>query len=283
MADGVSTFEQFVRFGTDAYGLERLLRGLQSLTAIILFFPGLRHLLLFVSLSPATLAHLRKRLSALRQPFRLFRFLDSFSCAWSIFSSPLPSNTRPEVLGLVERWMDFGSKAFTSIYLLLESLTFVDVAVDIPGLGLLGSQEQVRAVVLDGQRFWFLGLVCGILCALAKLGKGEGRAGEKRNGDRRRRQKVWRRLAADVMDLAVPGSVVGWVPLSPGKVGLLMLGSTILTGMEVWERCGREVAATKAGRLRLSRTASEEPGSTCVESVDRLQLLDQLGDIIRQG
>ncbi|AEO64200.1 uncharacterized protein THITE_2110084 [Thermothielavioides terrestris NRRL 8126] len=47
------------------------------------------------------------------------------------------------------------------------------------------------------------------------------------------------------MDLAVPGSVVGWVPLGPAVVALLMFGSTVLTGMEVWERCGREVAAAK--------------------------------------
>jgi hypothetical protein len=48
------------------------------------------------------------------------------------------------------------------------------------------------------------------------------------------------------MDLGLPGSVVGWVPLSPETVGWLMLGTTVLTGMEVWERCGRELAAAKA-------------------------------------
>ncbi|KAK4103270.1 hypothetical protein N658DRAFT_494600 [Parathielavia hyrcaniae] len=257
MADQISAFEQFVRFGTDAYGLERLLRGLQSLTTLLLFFAPLRHLLLLASpfpssptaaaaISLATLTQLRTRLSALRQPFRLFRFLDSLSSAWSVFSSSPPS---ADFLGLVERWTDFGSKAFTGIYLVLESLTFVDVAVAVPGLGLFGSQEQVRATVLDGQRFWFLGLVCGILCALAKLGRGEGNIGGKSNGDGGRRYRIWRRLVADMLDLSVPGSMVGWVSLSPGKVGLLMLGSTVLTGMEVWERCGREVAAAKAERL----------------------------------
>jgi hypothetical protein len=158
---------------------------------------------------------------------------------------------------MVERWMDFGSKAFTGMYLLLESLTFVDVTVDVPGLGMWGSQEQVRGLVLDGQRFWFLGLVCGIICGVAKLSRGDGKEGEKgergekwvvrkSNGEGEKRRKVLRRLVADVMDLAVPGSVVGWVPLSPETVGLLMLGSTVLTGMEVWERCGRELAAAKA-------------------------------------
>jgi hypothetical protein len=244
-------------------GLERLLRAFQSLATIILFSPALRHLLLLLSpfpapgaLSPATLTRIRKRLSALRQPFRLFRFLDSFASAWAVFSSALPS-AHPEVLEVAERWMDFGSKAFTGMYLLLESLTFVDVAVDAPGLGMWASQEQVRGLVLDGQRFWFLGLVCGIVCGVVKLRRGEGGGivkGEKREkrvatksrGERGKRRKIMRKLIADVMDLAVPGSVVGWVPLSPEMVGLLMLGSTVLTGMEVWERCGREVAAAKA-------------------------------------
>jgi hypothetical protein len=141
--------------------------------------------------------------------------------------------------------MDFGSKAFTGMYLLLESLTFVDVAVDVPGLGIWGSQEQVRGLVLDGQRFWFLGLVCGTVCGVVRLSRGEGKEGEKREkgergvakksqGEGEKRGKILRRLVADVMDLAVPGSVVGWVPLSPETVGLLMLGSTVLTGMEVW-------------------------------------------------
>jgi hypothetical protein len=67
-----------------------------------------------------------------------------------------------------------------------------------------------------------------------KKGKGKGKG------------KVVRRLVADVMDLSVPGSVVGWIPLDPGTVGLLMLGSTVLTGMEVWERCGKDVAVAKA-------------------------------------
>lgn len=74
---------------------------------------------------------------------------------------------------------------------------------------------------------------------------------ERRNGQRdgRRRETVARsralvrRLVADVLDLALPGSVVGYVKVDEGSVGLAMLGSTVLTGLEVWERCGREADA----------------------------------------
>lgn len=72
------------------------------------------------------------------------------------------------------------------------------------------------------------------------------RAGVGRGGWKGKK-KIVRRLLADVMDLAVPGSVVGWVPLAPGTVSALMFGSTVLTGLEVWERCGRELAAAKKG------------------------------------
>lgn len=61
---------------------------------------------------------------------------------------------------------------------------------------------------------------------------------------------VLRRIFSDVLDLAVPGSVVGWVPASSGMVGLLMLGSTYLTGTEVWERCGRDLEALGEHRAK---------------------------------
>lgn len=66
--------------------------------------------------------------------------------------------------------------------------------------------------------------------------------------ERKRREqlrRIVRRIVADALDIAVPGAVVGWVPLEPGTVGLMMLGSTWLTGLEVWERCGGELELKK--------------------------------------
>lgn len=50
-----------------------------------------------------------------------------------------------------------------------------------------------------------------------------------------------RRMCADFLDLAVPGAVVGWVDLSPGTVGLVMIVTTYLTGLETWEKCGSKL------------------------------------------
>ncbi|AEO58939.1 hypothetical protein MYCTH_2306713 [Thermothelomyces thermophilus ATCC 42464] len=328
MTSGITVFEQFVRFGTDAYGIERLLRLLQALTTILLHFPTLSYwFLVFLApfsslpatlktspttISPTTLTLLRKRLASLRQAVRLFRFLDSFAAAWSVLSSlqeqpPPQAQSQPQarhdekegrqggptkrtpatpgpaagvvVAVVVEKWLDFGSKSFTGMYLLLESAVFVEAVLDVPGLRVWDSPEAVVRLVLDGQRFWFAGLVCGILAAAVRLARsgggargGTGQVGGGKDGDSKdggeenddeeeeeeeevreerkaARRKVVRRLAADIMDLAVPGSVVGWVPLAPGYVAVLMFGSTILTGMEVWERCGRELAAQRAATM----------------------------------
>lgn len=147
------------------------------------------------------------------------------------------------------------------MYLLLESAVFAEVVLDVPGIGLwVGGPEAVKQMGLDGQRFWFVSLVCGIVGGVVRLmvneAGGQGEEGGNGDGDRKGKQgsvksvqkkrKVLRRVVADVMDLAVPGSAVGWVPLSPGTVGVLMFGSTVLTGLEVWERCGRELAVGKA-------------------------------------
>ncbi|KAK4042342.1 hypothetical protein C8A01DRAFT_33545 [Parachaetomium inaequale] len=258
MADRVSTFEQFVKFGTDAYGIERLLRLLQSLTTLLLFTPTLLTSFLPLSsplttLTPSTLTHLRTRLATLRQPLRFFRFLDSFSAAWSVLSSLQQSShhhdhhhkNKRDWPDRLQQWLDFGSKAFTGMYLLLESLVFIEVVLDAPGLGVWASREVVVGLVVDGQRFWFAGLVCGVLGGVVKLMRDGLEEGKREKGGKRGKGKVVRRLVADVMDLGLPGSVVGWVPLVPGTVGLLMLGSTVLTGLEVWERCGREVVAAK--------------------------------------
>lgn len=195
------------------------------------------------------------------------------------------SNNRPPS----EAWLDIFSRTFNGMYLLLETLTLVD-ALQLPGLPLWGAARAGRLHV-EGQRFWFLALLCGAAAGLLKVvklvgygpvpqtgegyglgpppGAGEGeKSGEQlqlpdwqRRRDKMRRmvyarresRRAWkmeirtrgyalaRRCVADVLDLAVPGSVVGWVRVEPGTVGAVMVLSTWLTGVEVWERCGREI------------------------------------------
>ncbi|KAH9907139.1 peroxisomal biogenesis factor 11 [Xylariomycetidae sp. FL2044] len=53
--------------------------------------------------------------------------------------------------------------------------------------------------------------------------------------------KLGRGVVANALDITLPGTVVGWVKVQPGTVGVAMLVTTVLTGMDAWERCGREV------------------------------------------
>lgn len=185
-----------------------------------------------------------------------------------------------------EAWLDIFGRTFNGMYLLLETLTLVD-ALQLPGLPLWGA-AWTRVLHVEGQRFWFLALACGVLSGLLKVvklvahgpvpqtgegygvggggGEGEGASASDMPEWQRQREKMrrivyarregrraWkreirtrgyalaRRCVADLFDLPVPGSVVGWVRVEPGTVGLVMVVSTWLTGVEVWERCGREI------------------------------------------
>lgn len=73
----------------------------------------------------------------------------------------------------------------------------------------------------------------------------------------RKRRVLWRRevraklhglgrtTAANALDIVLPGVIVGWIDADPGTVGVVMFITTVLTGLDVWERCGREVSEGK--------------------------------------
>jgi hypothetical protein len=50
-----------------------------------------------------------------------------------------------------------------------------------------------------------------------------------------------RNVVANALDIVLPGAVVGWIDVSPRIVGLTMFSTTILTSIDIWARCGREV------------------------------------------
>ena len=57
--------------------------------------------------------------------------------------------------------------------------------------------------------------------------------------------KLVRNVLSNALDIMLPGSYVGWIRVHPGIVGLSMLITTILTSIDVWERCGRDVLMRK--------------------------------------
>ena len=63
------------------------------------------------------------------------------------------------------------------------------------------------------------------------------------NECRSKLQRLFRTVVANSLDIAVPGVIVGWIDISPGIVGIIMTVTTVLTGIDVWERCGREISS----------------------------------------
>jgi hypothetical protein len=174
----------------------------------------------------------------------------------------------------MEAWIDVVGRTFCGMYLLLETTTLVDY-MQVEGLGIWGPEGKF-AVNVEAQRFWLFTLVCGVLSGLLRLrgevlvskGKGEETArgnttmGDKavavsEKGNTRGVSKVGRVensknviplvrvVMTMVLDLVLPGVVVGWLHVSPGVVGLVMFVTTLSTSMDIWERCGREISSQK--------------------------------------
>lgn len=99
--------------------------------------------------------------------------------------------------------------------------------------------------MLEANRFWFYSLSLSIILGTLQLLSAPPPVPEK-NDKRHEDQKItttrknWnteRKLIADVLNLAIPGHVLRWIPSSPAVVGFASLGSTMISGWEVWESC----------------------------------------------
>ena len=163
--------------------------------------------------------------------------------------------------------LDILSQSFMAVYLLLESATFPDLLMLEAGAEAFFGRKETERIIAESQKWWFVALATGVLAGVGRLWllRGAVRVGKRKGGKdgdeekkkeweesviRQKKWKIVRKMAADVMDLSVPGSIIGWVPVSQGTVGFLMFWSTVLTASEVWERCGREIAEAKAGLLK---------------------------------
>lgn len=179
-----------------------------------------------------------------------------------------------------EAWLDIFGRTFNGMYLLLETLCLVD-ALQVPGFSLWGGRWFPVLFAEGQRFWLFglgCGVASGLvkivkLLAYAPVpptGEGYG-TGEKRDESemadwekererlrkimwaRKEQSKLWksniktkskglvRKCVADLLDMVMPGSVVGWWKADQGTLGVILIITTYLTGWEVWERCGREI------------------------------------------
>ena len=197
--------------------------------------------------------------------------MDAFSASYSTFTSLTEPAGKNGISGAstgiyLEKTLDGLASTFNGLYLLLEAATIVD-ALGIEGLTLLGG-EVAFATKIEAQRCWFLALVFGAVACVLKVSKARqvvvAKPVEEKTADAKddvgkdeksrvvaeksqsskptpQQLRLSRKLITCLLDLPLPGSIVGWIPASPGTLGLLMLTTSVLSGVDVWERCGREV------------------------------------------
>ncbi|PBP26048.1 PEX11 domain protein [Diplocarpon rosae] len=110
----------------------------------------------------------------------------------------------------------------------------------------------------EAMKFWFYSLALGIVGGIWELwgllgqdavpGKRLEGKSRKSRGDEAKmtqarqteadanRKKIMKKLVIDGCDLFVPGSATGWIPASSGNVGMMSVVSTVLAGLDVWNR-----------------------------------------------
>ncbi|KAK6579889.1 hypothetical protein PZA11_007597 [Diplocarpon coronariae] len=225
---------QVSRFVGDAAGLEKTLRLLQSLAQVVAACS-------LTATAAAPWLQARKQFALGRRYLRVLKFIDAFTFAFDIFSR------RSGLLAVLE----FGRWSCLGIYLLLESFTILDE------MGVV-STTWAAGLFLEAMKFWFcslvLGIFSGILELLGLLGQNAGlgkRVEEKHQKSRKNkaemtqgrpterdatRKKIAKRLFIDGCDLFIPGSATGWIPTSSANVGMMSVGSTVLSGLDVWNR-----------------------------------------------
>ncbi|CAH0015072.1 unnamed protein product [Clonostachys rhizophaga] len=79
-------------------------------------------------------------------------------------------------------------------------------------------------------------------------------AAEKRKEERKEWAKkvsketslLGQKFLADVLDLIIPASVMGWVQVHTGIIGIAMFTTSVLTGLDAWRRVGRDLERRQA-------------------------------------
>lgn len=221
----------------------------------------------------ASLLRLQTQLNLARRTIRLFWFLASFQSSWALFGSTHKG---------IDAWLGVLAQSASAMFGLMESLTLLDLAG--AGVTLFGPVEAAR-LDQEAQVLWLVALYASTLGCGAKMlgmlahrpvpptgeafgaaldacrdaadadGKTEKReAIERARKHKEQQQRAWvdevgalgSKLLADLLDMVIPASRLGWLDVSDGLVGVAMVCSTMLTGATVWERCGRRLHGATA-------------------------------------
>ncbi|KAL4989622.1 peroxisomal biogenesis factor 11 [Aspergillus falconensis] len=221
-----SPVKSLVTFTSQTSGLEKTLRLIQATSQVI-------------GVTTASKALATQCLTARDQlalTRRYFRLLDFYGCFERVhFLINTPSST-----GTIRSVMELAQYTFLGLYLLLEDLTILhdmDVA----------RVDWYHPLMTEANKFWFYALVLSIIrctwevvfpSAPATPSKASSSSSEKSEaGSQQSSPPRWplvKRIIIDGCDLTLPGSFLGWTPVTPLQIGLGMVVSTVLAGHDVW-------------------------------------------------
>ncbi|KAH7151718.1 peroxisomal biogenesis factor 11 [Dactylonectria estremocensis] len=262
----MAVYEQFVAFGTDLGGLERLLRLFQATCSLLIAYP-----LLLATVWPNAsqavqttktlgLATMRGQLNVSRRFIRLFRFLDTLQSGWTLYVAEDKS---------LEVWLGIISKTSLGLFGMTETLTLVDL-LGIPGLQVFGPLRS-KEIDAQSQYLWFGGLAASVLISLIKLNrlnasgpvqdptkttvseKGATKEASEKSATEAEKEKqrlqeisakkavLIRGLVSDSIDILLPGSAIGLVKITSGQVSAAMFFTTLTTGWAAWDRVGEKL------------------------------------------
>lgn len=229
---------QVANFGSDASGLEKILRLLQALcmVAVAVLFPN----------NPVVGNAVRAR-----EQFNLGRrFLKFFKCVPMLQSSVAGKAFGAE--GLVST-AEMARNAFMGLYMVIESATLLDFMGVYP-------VSWAAPAMLEANRFWFYSLSISVFLSLYQFfnvpstpiptasstsaSEKDAKAATvdektKKDVKKQRSELKWKYAKEAVMygvDLLLPGAATGWIKTEPLYVAVAMVTSTVLAMEGIWKR-----------------------------------------------
>ncbi|KND88677.1 hypothetical protein TOPH_06772 [Tolypocladium ophioglossoides CBS 100239] len=228
-----------------------------------------------------SLRQLQSHLNLTRRTIRLFWFLGSFQSSWALYTAPAPDGKFIETWLDVLAQSAFGMFGLMESATLLD-LARVDGVALFGADKAVRLDAEAQVLWLVALYASALGSGIRLLRLFAcrpvpQTGEGFGTALEKEPGAapgdeaekervkmkelaqrRKEERKTWlkefndkagalgMKLLAEMLDLVIPATSIGWIKVDVGFVGVVMFCSTVLTGMAVWAKCGKQLQKRSA-------------------------------------
>ncbi|KAL4816669.1 peroxisomal biogenesis factor 11 [Aspergillus spinulosporus] len=227
-SSGFSPLKSLVTFTSQTSGLEKTLRLIQATSQVVGVTTASK------ALATQCLTA-RDQLALTRRYFRLLDFYGCFERVHFLINTPSSNGTILSV-------MELAQYTFLGLYLLLEDLTILhDMGVS--------RVDWYHPLLTEANKFWFYALMLSLVRCIWELffpsvpatpSKTSSSGSEKSKAKGQQPQlnpPKWplvKQIIIDGCDLTLPGSFLGWTPVTPLQIGLGMVLSTLLAGHNVW-------------------------------------------------